>query len=555
MTGEVNQVKLGKLLNLMDLTDEDNSKKRWSNFDATVYCPSDVSDRFQILLTRQERHRLAKIEGRLYDNTEPEDVSGASDAPSGPPEHRKLEDADPVVAHTSVFDHDTERPSKRPRLEKATSEECMSYADRLLSPLGTDYSPILVPISPALSASGDKENWPPFISSSSEIMDERHTSFYHDLPYENDVSLPCRPDESNTQLDDQGSFEPLSFGPLQPASRSPFYDQNQEYFNDYAHDDITMDVEHHLNAPVQSSVTLTDHSIQRSASPSTLSQRLELACEPEIALHSLGISTFALLRAKKISEPKLIPAAEPLVIAPMVDISQEPLKPPEEIFDKNTIRLAGSFTPAVSKHRYLASVELIQKHALVQALRSDECAVELVERQSLDGADLILDPHSAIIFFSMFTLPARCDAYVERVSQQSWKYSEIRVIFEAYPEQQSKRTWRNNSASAAPELYAYTPPIVKALKKLRRDLTIADACGTKCPDTKVQYAFADSVRAAAQFARMYGSLAESRDETGGAIWGERAWMTSEFPEVSNSSISDLVLVELVLPGVRKRKHN
>ncbi|KIM38185.1 hypothetical protein M413DRAFT_12911 [Hebeloma cylindrosporum] len=34
------------------------------------------------------------------------------------------------------------------------------------------------------------------------------------------------------------------------------------------------------------------------------------------------------------------------------------------------------------------------------------------------------------------------------------------------------------------QMYAFIPPIVKAIKKFRRDVNIADACGTKCRDTK-----------------------------------------------------------------------
>ena len=45
----------------------------------------------------------------------------------------------------------------------------------------------------------------------------------------------------------------------------------------------------------------------------------------------------------------------------------------------------------------MASLDVIRKLALVRSLGSQEYLVELVERQSLDGVDLILDPHLAII--------------------------------------------------------------------------------------------------------------------------------------------------------------
>jgi len=77
----------------------------------------------------------------------------------------------------------------------------------------------------------------------------------------------------------------------------------------------------------------------------------------------------------------------------------------------------------------------------------------------LGGVDLIVDPHGAIIFLSLFTLSARCDAYTERVSQQSWKFSRLLVIFKADPEQCSKQSIAVKSPSS--ELYTFTLPIVK----------------------------------------------------------------------------------------------
>jgi hypothetical protein len=87
-----------------------------------------------------------------------------------------------------------------------------------------------------------------------------------------------------------------------------------------------------------------------------------------------------------------------------------------------------------SIHKYMASLDFIQKLALVRSLESQECLVDLVERQSLDGVDLILDPQSAIIFISLFILSSQCNKYVERVAAQSWNFHRILVVFEAYPQ-------------------------------------------------------------------------------------------------------------------------
>ncbi|KIY44333.1 hypothetical protein FISHEDRAFT_25448, partial [Fistulina hepatica ATCC 64428] len=71
----------------------------------------------------------------------------------------------------------------------------------------------------------------------------------------------------------------------------------------------------------------------------------------------------------------------------------------------------------------LACMELIQKRALVRILRSDACAVELVERETLEGVDMILDPHTAIIIFPLLSLPSQCDTLTQRLCEVSWCYA------------------------------------------------------------------------------------------------------------------------------------
>lgn len=185
----------------------------------------------------------------------------------------------------------------------------------------------------------------------------------------------------------------------------------------------------------------------------------------------------------------------------------------------------------------MASLDVIRKLALVRSLESQECLVDLVERQSLDDVDLILDPHSAIIFLSLFMLPSQCNKYIERVAAQSWKFHRILVVFEAYPQSCA----RKGNKTLDSDLNAYAPHILKAIRKFRRELNIAAACGTKCENTQVFYVLANSDEGAL-FARMYGNFAEENDETGGAIWGDRGWLDGDFLEASlsynsNSSFS------------------
>ena len=255
---------------------------------------------------------------------------------------------------------------------------------------------------------------------------------------------------------------------------------------------------------------------------------MELSAEPEMSLRRLDIKIFAQLRAKAISSRK-----ETQLQAPVANLlsAEEDLKSreaPADIYDSSTIRLPESITMPQSIHKYMASLDVIQKLALVRSLESQECLVNLVERQSLDGVDLILDPHTAIFFLSLFMLSSQCNKYVESVAAQSWKFHRILVVFEAYPQSCAKK----GNKTLDSDLNAYTPHILKAIRKFRRDLNIAAACGTKCQETEVFYVFANSVDEGALFARMFGNFAEENDETGGAIWGERGWLDGDFLEAS-----------------------
>ena len=57
---------------------------------------------------------------------------------------------------------------------------------------------------------------------------------------------------------------------------------------------------------------------------------------------------------------------------------------------------------------------------VVRALRSPACSIDLVERDILNGVDLILDPFTAIIFVPLLMLPSQCESVVQQVSYQSW---------------------------------------------------------------------------------------------------------------------------------------
>jgi hypothetical protein len=175
-------------------------------------------------------------------------------------------------------------------------------------------------------------------------------------------------------------------------------------------------------------------------------------------------------------------------------------------------------------------MDVIQKQSLVRSLRGERCSVDLIERDTLGGVDLIVDPHTAIIFMSLQDLRSQCESLVNSIGLHSWRYSLLLLVLEAYPEHQSYRP--SKRTSSALQLNFYTPLNVKAVKKLRRDLSIAEGIGTKSLGCCVYMAFANTADEAAFLARAFGEFAEANDATQGMLWGTRDWLDWSPHEVS-----------------------
>ncbi|KAG6840139.1 hypothetical protein C0991_008603 [Blastosporella zonata] len=268
-------------------------------------------------------------------------------------------------------------------------------------------------------------------------------------------------------------------------------------------------------------------------------RRLDL----DLASHYLRIEAFAQLRAKEITKKCVSSAAGNVkeTVNPQ-DNEQRlgktpPRTTPPELYDSRTVRIPPHRPQPQTIHKYMASLDLIQKRILVRSLIAQDCLIELVERDSLGGVDLIIDPQTAIIFSSLLSLPAHGKKLLETVSAQSWRYKRILIVFEAYPESRSFRDRKHSKQgrwAPEPQLYAYTPPIVKAIKRFRRDIAIAEGCFKKTTACEVWCAFADSVKEAAMYARLFGDEAEGADWTEGAVWGDREWLDTDPSEDEQS---------------------
>ncbi|KAJ7078116.1 hypothetical protein C8R43DRAFT_1053443 [Mycena crocata] len=469
--------------------------------DVTSRDSDPVFELYEIILSRKERRRIAGLPDEL--ETDGEDSDDAMD------QENDLIDA---------------RCSKRPRLE---GDEYFNDSGVASNTLDSGHG------NPTFSSfyghdepnpcDVDKENLPPY---------HDHPDYDRDFDFEdltfpgpdeqfNHITRPAFPADFQANQDYPGmpyehrEFEALSFDSFPATSAQPTqFPANGTNPSDEVYAGM---FEPNPNAIVN------DCEIVRPSSSSTIH-----TAPPEIATRSLGIAEFARLRARKVTAS----VSESQPTSPVENaLFEEPSHiVPESIYDRNTLRLPPTWNPPDSFHRYMVSMKVVQKLGLLRSLRSRACCIDLVERDSLGGVDIALDPHTAVIFTNLLTLPSECADLTSRIGQQSWLYSRLLIIFEAYPSSHSYQS--KGSSNAASELFAYSPPVLKALGKLRRDLGILEGCGTKRRDCAVQYAFADSVDEAAMFTRYFGDSAEANDESRGAVWGDRAWLDDDVAEVT-----------------------
>ena len=205
---------------------------------------------------------------------------------------------------------------------------------------------------------------------------------------------------------------------------------------------------------------------------------------------------------------------------------------PPELINARTVPLPDEFTTPGNQHVYMASMGLIQKRALVRAL-SSLCTVDLVEREHLasgsEDLQLILDCDTAVLFVPVETLSTRVDVLTASLTRLSWRFARLLIVLECYPSSCNYRIDRENSDK--PRASVWSPPVVKAVKKLRRDVGIAEGVQTKRIATVVEYAFAHTVEEAAALVRLYGDAAATTAECAEIVWGNRSWLTHDERDV------------------------
>ncbi|KAG8916855.1 hypothetical protein FRC01_002835, partial [Tulasnella sp. 417] len=225
---------------------------------------------------------------------------------------------------------------------------------------------------------------------------------------------------------------------------------------------------------------------------------------------------------------------------------QEPSSIPEEVLAQCSFHIDRKASRTLSQmtvYKYVATCDMIQKRGICQHLASNSIRVHLVERPNVADVDLIVDAGAAIIYYTLAALPVEAKDITERVSRLSAAYSRLLLVFEAYPPSKSRTAYlnglddsripRQEDLAEGPILpYAFSPPILKAFKHLRRSLVIAESTGEKLASCKVDIAFALDEEESAQYARIFGDarVNDCQTDSNSAMsgpWDDRSWLIDD----------------------------
>ncbi|KAJ3540953.1 hypothetical protein NM688_g6155 [Phlebia brevispora] len=224
---------------------------------------------------------------------------------------------------------------------------------------------------------------------------------------------------------------------------------------------------------------------------------------------------------------------------PVVDVvapgkSSTPLQVPSDLLDQHVLVVEndGSARPSCS-HRYVASLDFIQKRGLVQALSRQR--VDLSERETLGDVDLIIDHDTAVSFVPLRSLPAQCEAVSKAINRISWHFRCVLIVFETFSPSVYFQTGAN--VDKGPVANPFSPPAIKAVKKLKRDMGIAEACEDKRVETDVYFSFPLSVDEAAKAVRMFGDMAHDRLGGPSVLWGDRTWLDIEEEDTDEQDLA------------------
>ncbi|KAL5536135.1 hypothetical protein ACEPAF_4240 [Sanghuangporus sanghuang] len=311
---------------------------------------------------------------------------------------------------------------------------------------------------------------------------------------------------------------------------------------------LPVDLDHHVPLPLRDSTNQEvnqrpEHdNVQtqpRPDSPDIVKRTRGPPLPPALLSDHDKLSSFLLLRGRqglhnvsttargpaKLPEKDTAPEEEPGGTSGQGFSFQTHHRTPEDLLaDTRAFVIPEYWKTPITQHTYLVSLDFVQQRRLVCSLESS-CAVRLVERDSITpmpstadaglptpkahSADisLILGPHSAVVFFPLSSLPSQ-SAYkilLDALAAYSWRFSNMLLVLIAFPRSQLIRT--TNPTKASNDMpSSYSPPAIKAARRVRRDLALREGTGEKRTACAIELAFADDAEQAARLVRAFGDL-------------------------------------------------
>lgn len=211
---------------------------------------------------------------------------------------------------------------------------------------------------------------------------------------------------------------------------------------------------------------------------------------------------------------------------------------PSEVLSRK-ITLPAHWTIPQQHHRYLAALPFLQRRAMIQCLFED-CNVQLTEFTELNGADLILDSHSAVkMILISDVVPSNLHALSSSIIEMGYRFSRILIILEAYPTSLSNHSLDKLRTEPRDNLCLTTDISFSTSRRLKRSVTIGSrligpdtegenesAQDAAIGDIAIEFVLSKKVEETAYLIRLFGNHAEScvSEWERQRLWGDRPWL-------------------------------
>ena len=398
------------------------SLKSWSVYEPIDMPIPDLTACDNLILPRGDRRRLAGLPVNVYSDDEEEDT-GSSD---------KENEFDASCAPAPNSDYD--RPTKRVRFqdpdELASQYPVEDVNTALLPDLPMDFTPddsgVFLMNDPLVPSEEERNSFVQLAFDAEgfdgpigdgNVFPDMHPMYYDDYAF--DISPALDPYAPSRPGDAMSSPSPLDIRvhgwatpphtehitPIEQELQSQTHSQEMHCIQSVLHEDDVAPPSQDEGIPADETTPAGHLGLERSTTDGPVapvfSARQSLA--QFLAFHGKGSLVCAETPPALASDP--LPGTsskEPQTAAPALRDT------PAELLDERTLVLAEDYEPPSTVHRYMASMDLIQKRALVRTL-SSYCAVDCAVREYLghasapspeeEDAHLLLDCDTAVLFF------------------------------------------------------------------------------------------------------------------------------------------------------------